>query len=156
MEEFPLPTGDREKGLPRFFTSRWITAGRFLKRGHSVTLSNKCQPPKEKTLEKEVQFTTQPGTAANVSSIISFKPLALPSEYYWPLVQSLKLRLRQVTCLGAERQWLLLLLSHFRDHPFWEALLTTLQTSEPLAPCSVSPPPQAPTPCFLLLKSTAL
>lgn len=39
---------------------------------------------------------------SSFTSIFPFKPLALPSEYYWPLLQSLKLRPRQVTCPGTE------------------------------------------------------
>lgn len=54
-----LPLDEGEKGLLGFFTSRWVTAEPFLKLGHLVTLRNRCQTHKERTLKKEVQFTKQ-------------------------------------------------------------------------------------------------
>lgn len=60
----PIPH-PRQKGLPGLFTSSSVTAGLFLKPRCLVILSNRSQPPKKKTLDKEA--SRQPGTAGPIS-----------------------------------------------------------------------------------------
>lgn len=90
-------SGWRSPGYPperKCFQASSLHTGLFLKLRHWVTLSNRCQPPEKKTLEKEVPFTRSPPPATADAN--SRAPRCMVVSSFTPILSCKPFPLKQV------------------------------------------------------------